>query len=170
MSHFSAASFLALALALGSIAPARAAPTDDQAIRQVIETFRTAIIDKDKARFVPLFLHEKITWQAVMEDNSLARIRAKRPQAIKARVFPDQNWLTFIDGIVADPKRNEETFAGITIDSDGDAASVAFDYVFLYDGKETNHGREYWHLVRTEGGWKIASVIYSITDPTPAKP
>ena len=87
MSHFSAASFLALALALGSIAPARAAPTDDQAIRQVIETFRTAIIDKDKARFVPLFLHEKITWQAVMEDGSLARIRAKRPQAIKARVF-----------------------------------------------------------------------------------
>lgn len=169
MSPFSAASFLALALALGSSTPAQAAPTDDQAIRRVIETFRTAIIAKDKASFAPLFLFEKITWQAVMDDAGVTRVKAKRPDAIKAKVFPDETWLTFIDGIVKDPKRNEETFANITIDSDGDAAAVAFDYTYLYDGKETNHGREHWLLVRTESGWKIAAVTYSVSLPPPAK-
>lgn len=169
MPHFSAASFLALALVLGSITPAQAASIDDQAIRQVIETFRTAIITKDKASFAPLFLFEKITWQAVMDDAGVARVKAKRPNAIKAKVFPDETWLTFIDGIVADPKRNEETFANITIDSNGDAAAVAFDYAYLYDGNETNHGREHWLLVRTESGWKIAAVTYSVSLPPPAK-
>ena len=30
------------------------------------------------------------------------------------------------------------------------------------DGKVSNQGREYWQLVRTEQGWKIFSVIYSL--------
>lgn len=164
-----AAGVLALTLAFGAASPTMAAPNDDQAIRQVIETFRTAIINKDKASFTPLFLFEKITWQSVLDDTSLARVKAKSPKAIKARVFPDQTWLTFIDEIAKDPKRNEETFANIVIDSDGSVAAVAFDYAYLYDGKETNHGREHWQLVNTESGWKITAVTYSVILP-PAAP
>ena len=41
-------------------------------------------------------------------------------------------------------------------------ASVAFDYRFLGDGKETNRGQEVWSLVRTDAGWKIVSVIWSL--------
>ena len=33
------------------------------------------------------------------------------------------------------------------------------------DGKQTNWGREKWHLLRTEAGWKIISVIWSVHDP-----
>jgi hypothetical protein len=168
MCHFSATSFLALALALGNSTPAQATLIDDQAIRQVIETFRTAIITKDKARFAPLFLFEKITWQAVLDEASLARIKAKRPATVKADVIPDETWITFIDAIVKDPKPSEETFSNITIDSDGSAATVAFDYVYLYDGKQTNHGREHWQLVNTESGWKISAVTYSLILPPPA--
>ncbi len=55
------------------------------------------------------------------------------------------------------------------IDTDGDLASVLFDYAFLSNGKETNHGKEAWHLLRTQDGWKIASVVWSVNlKPAPA--
>jgi hypothetical protein len=167
MNHLAALCF-GLLLVSGVTTDAHAAPTDDADIRAVVETFRTAIINKDKASFAPLFLFETITWQSVMDDASLAQVKAKHPKAVKARFFPDQTWLSFIDEIVADPKRNEETFANITIDTDGDAAAVAFDYAYLYDGKETNHGREHWQLVRTDSGWKITAVTYSVILAAPA--
>lgn len=102
-----------------------------------------------------------------MEDESLTRVKVKRPQAIKARVNPQNTHIAFADSFAKDEKRNEETFSNIKIDSDGDAASVGFDYVYLYDGREINRGREYWLLVRTETGWKITSVAYSMILPKP---
>ncbi len=47
------------------------------------------------------------------------------------------------------------------IDTDGTAASVAFDFQFLRNREVRNEGREYWLLVKTEAGWKIASVVWS---------
>jgi hypothetical protein len=41
---------------------------------------------------------------------------------------------------------------------------VSFDYSFHANGVKANWGREMWQLVRTERGWKIFSVIYSIRD------
>ena len=43
-------------------------------------------------------------------------------------------------------------------------SAVSFDYVFYEAGKKTNWGKEMWQLVRTERGWKIFSVIYTIRD------
>jgi len=142
-----------------------------KALHQVVESFRTAILRKDKAAFMDLFFSDKpevITWQAVVDDPSLERIRATRPQAIKARHRPDNNFVAFIDGIVASQDLEEETFHDIRIDTDGEIASVAFDYVFLSNRKPSNSGREMWLLVRTEQGWKITSVVYTIRLPQPA--
>jgi hypothetical protein len=108
----------------------------------VIEAFRTAIIDKDKPKFLALF-----------------------PEAGKANYNPKYSHLGFIDGIVSEPERNEEVFDDIRIDTDGEIASVAFDYRFLQDGRETNRGREAWNLVRTDAGWKIVSVVWSMHWP-----
>ena len=83
----------------------------------------------------------------------------------KARHLPEVNHVTFIDGIVSSPRSSEEVFSGVRIDTDGDIASVAFDYRFLSDGRQTNWGREMWQLVRTEEGWKIISVVWTIHDP-----
>ena len=140
-----------------------------QQIEAVIEAFRTAIIDKDKARFAGLFLHDNITWQDVTGDASLQRIRARRPEATKVRVDPRDTPLSFIDGIVSDPDRSEEKFRNVRIDTDGDIASVHFDYSFHSNDRETNHGEEAWHLVRTDDGWKIASVIWSMNASPPAQ-
>lgn len=131
-------------------------------IEAVIEAFRTSIIDKDKARFVKLFLYEDIPWQDVMSDTDLQRRREKQPDARKVTVSPRDRYLSFIDGIVADTAHTQEQFRNVRIDTDGDIASVFFDYSFHADQRETNHGKEAWHLVRTDDGWKIISVIYSM--------
>jgi hypothetical protein len=143
-------------------AGASTAEAADAQIRAVIEAFRTAIIKRDQPAFERLFLHERITWQPVTSDAALQRILQKHPTAKKVTVDPARTPYSFIAGIVASKNTSEETFDNVRIDSDGDLASVVFDYAFLSNGQETNHGKEAWHLLRTSDGWKIASVIWSV--------
>lgn len=158
---------IALALAL-PLSPARAA-SDNPEIRAVIESFRTSIIQKDRERFLALFVQADVPWQTVVDDKSLAQIKQKRPEAIKARFKRDNNPVEFIDGIVKSKNASEETFSNIKIDSDGEVAAVTFDYAFLSNGRATNSGKECWLMVRTEGGWKITTLAYSVTlAPAPA--
>lgn len=165
---------LALIALASGLLPAQAAHNDPKevaAIHQVVEQFRTSIINKDKPTFVSLFYSDNpqhVVWQFVVDDARLAHVKQTKPDAIKARRIPDNNYLTFIDGITKPGARPvEETFDNVVVDTDGEVASVAFDYAFLAEGKQTNWGREMWHLVRVEAGWKIISVIYTIRDPLP---
>ena len=103
----------------------------------------------------------------MVSDEGLQRVRQKNAQAMKVRINPEKNYLSFIEGIVADPRRSEEKFENVRIDTDGDIASVYFDYSFHADGRKTNYGKEAWHLVNTDDGWKIVSVIWSVI-PVPA--
>ena len=75
------------------------------ALQQVAESFRTSIINKDKTTFMSLFFSDKpeeVTWQSVVDDPSLDAIKLTRPQAIKARRRPDNNFVAFIDGVVTE--------------------------------------------------------------------
>ncbi len=154
-----------------SSSPINAGHSDDlAALLRIVESFQSSIINKDKIAFMNLFFSdnpEAITWQAVVDDPSLEAIKLTRPQAIKARHRPDNNFVAFIDGIVASPDKEQETFSGVQIDTDGEVASVSFDYVYLSNDKISNSGREKWLLVRTEDGWKIISVVYTIRLPKP---
>jgi hypothetical protein len=146
---------------VGTAAEANTADTTAQ-VQAVVEAFRTAIINRDQAAFQRLFLHEHITWQSVKGDEALQRIRQKSPTATKLTVDTSRTPYSFIAGIASDKNSSEETFDNVEIDTDGDLASVVFDYAFLSNGKETNHGKEAWHLLRTADGWKIASVVWSV--------
>ncbi|TDV31044.1 nuclear transport factor 2 family protein [Stenotrophomonas sp. CC22-02] len=158
------------ALCFSACLPAYAvqnAPADIKAIEQVVESFRTSLINKDKPTYMGLFFSDKaedIGWQYVSEDVRLQDIRKAKPDAIKARKIPANNFIALIDGAVASPKPREEEFSNTKIEADGDVASVSFDYSFHDDGVKTNWGKEMWQLIRTEQGWKIFSVIYSIRD------
>ena len=145
--------------------PAFAADTDHAQIRAVIESFRTSIIERDKPRFLALFVQPDLPWQSVLGDASLAKLQKTKPEAIKARYKPTNNPTVFIDGIVSSKNSSEKTFDNIKIDADADVATVTFDYAFLSNGKETNSGKECWLLVRTEAGWKITTLAYSINVP-----
>ncbi|WP_036169862.1 nuclear transport factor 2 family protein [Noviluteimonas dokdonensis] len=141
--------------------PVAAAEPDHPGIHAVIESFRTAIIQRDKPRFLGLFLQPDAPWQLVNGDATLAQIQKERPQAIKARYKAENNPVAFIDGIVRSERTSEETFSNIRIDGDADVATVTFDYTFKSDGRETNHGTECWLMVRTQDGWKITTLAYS---------
>ena len=145
----------------------RAAESDHPEIRQVIESFRTSIIERDKPRFLSLFLQDNVNWQGVWEDESFARVKLKNPPAMKTRPNSPETHLTFADAFTKDDNRMEETFSNIKIDSDGDVATVVFDYIFFLNDRETNRGKECWLMVRTESDWKILSVAYSKTLPKP---
>jgi len=166
-----------LCLALFASAP-RAAFAENpaesrQRIEAVIKAFGKALVDKDKEGFMRLFLREDITWAGVYTDGSVARYRAglKDP----TRPVPKVQVATprkFIDSIARDPEANTETFENVRIDTDGEMAQVLFDYSFMVGNYRNNWGRESWHMVRTENGWKIASVIWSAEEnpePPPKK-
>lgn len=153
-----------LSLTLLMSLPATAAD-DRVAIQGVIEQFRTAIIAKDQRKFLDTFLHPLVTWQAATSDERLAKESKTDPTALKVFYSPGNTPEKFIDGIVRSTASIEETFADIKIDSDGTVAAVAFNFEFLRNGKAINTGREYWLLVKTADGWKIAAVTWSRNTP-----
>jgi hypothetical protein len=172
MSPLKNLAFVALASLSASLQPAMAVhndPGDVAAIREIVEAFRTSIINKDKATFVELFFSDKpehVTWQMVDDDTRVARFKEFAPEASRVVRWPGNTYLGMIDAaIAADSGSIEEVFRDVTIDTDGLVASVNFDYSILRDGEEAHWGREMWHLVNTEGGWKIISVIWSQRDP-----
>ncbi len=157
----------ALALALASPMPAQSAPTYTQAraeqdLRTVIHTFGKAIISKDVKRFLALFAEGPVTWRRVNSDARLARLGET---ATKAGFDAGNTPRTFIARIAQSPHRYEELFNNIRIDHDRDVAAVTFDFVYAVNGRAINAGKESWHLVRHQTGWRIVSVIYSNNDP-----
>ncbi len=172
MKSILAASAVALGLLLAAPpALAQTPAADKQQIEAVVETFRTAIIKKDTASFLPLFLHEGITWTGVITDASIERIYANRPDPKLKRPakYRNSSPRSFIESIVKDPEQLEETFANLRIDSDGDVAQVWFDYSFVVSDYKQNWGKESWQMVRTDTGWKIAAVVWSMEfNPAPA--
>lgn len=147
-------------LSLTALAQA-AAPKDHAAIRAVIKQFQTAIIQKDKPGFLALFAHPPITWRTVFGDAMLKKIRQRHAGADKAPFNPWHDYRRFIDFVSAHKGPVEETFRNVRIDSDGDVASVDFDYTFRMDEHETNRGQESWQLLHTDAGWRIVSVVWS---------
>lgn len=138
---------------------------DTETVEAVVEAFRVAVIDKDKTRFLKLFMDGNTAWQSAVGDANLRKLRKLReskPQAVKVRIDPKDNHRSFIDSIVADKARQEEKFRNVRIETDGDIASVWFDYSYHDGDRETNHGKEAWQLLRTDDGWKIISVIWSV--------
>jgi hypothetical protein len=158
-------------LLFGMNLPASAQVADNgrQQIEGVVEAFRTAIIDKDKDKFMGLFLRDTTWITSVTErsrDLTMARHTGKpRPPKTDVPGTPR----SFIERIAARNNRSEETFDNVRIDTDGEVAQVWFDYVFKLDDYAANWGKEAWQLVRTDAGWKIVSIIWS-TEFNPAPP
>ena len=165
---------LTACLLFGMYLPASAQVADNgkQQIEAVVEAFRTAIIDKDQAKFMQLFLREDITWMTSVTEHSRDLMMARRsdktaprPAKTAAQGTPRE----FIAGIARADGPREETFDNVRIDTDGEVAQVWFDYKFKRGDYASNWGKEAWQLVRTDTGWKIVSVIWT-TDFNPVLP
>lgn len=139
-------------------------PADSrQQIEGIIETFRQAIVNKDTAGFMKLFLRDDITWTAVYTDGSVDRYNAtlKDPKEPRSPKVQSSSPRKFIENIARARETRAETFSNVRIDTDGEIAQVWFDYTFMVGDYKNNWGKESWQLVRTEAGWKIAAVVWS---------
>lgn len=153
---------LGVALLLAVVTPAQAQTGDEAAIRAVIETFRTAIIAKDKVALNRLPASDGISFLSAIDPATLARVRQRRPEAKRLQIG---SYAEFVAEITTSKVAQEEIFSNITIRSDGSVAAVTFDYDFRENGVVTNSGLESWGMVHGDDGWKIASIIYSASIP-----
>jgi len=139
-----------LAMALSGCQSATVAPDGWPGHRHdivsVLKSFSQALAEKDKPLYMSLFFSDKpeeVGWQHVSEDTRLAQIRKTKPDAIKARKLPGNNFIGLIDESVGTVESREERFFNVKIDTDGEIASVLFDYEFYAAGKKTNWGKEH---------------------------
>jgi len=146
-------------------APLHAADSGPQAdvaaIRQVVQQFQAAIVAHDGKAIGSLFLQDHDSWLSVFDAPTLAKARQRHPDIKKVVRSTRQKFAEFVQ---ASPNAIEERFYNVRIDTNGAVGSVYFDFDFLEDGKVTNRGAETWQMVRTEDGWKISSMLYSIGD------
>jgi hypothetical protein len=143
-------------------------PPPQSAIEGIIAEFRSAITSKDKERFLSLFLDpNRTSWQAVNGDSVVKTKRTADPNVVKAKSNPNATPASFIETVASRAAASEEIFDNIRIGGDTDVATVSLDYRFKLDGRVKNTGTEHWLLVRTEQGWRITSVNWSIETYTP---
>lgn len=149
---------LLVLLALVASVPCAAADSPKAEIEQVVTRFQGALKNHDRVALASLFLTDSKAWWNVLGDESYSKVKAKHPEATR---YKASTWQEFADYVGSTKASIEERFHNVRIETDGSVASVYFDFEFVADGKVGNRGAETWQLIRTDDGWKIASMLYS---------
>ena len=158
------------ALAEGPAVPQAATPARHQsaedlaAIRAVLDRFMEAIARKDARALSALVLHSRITFTTIEPQAAVDEVR--RFDAHFDGVGQG-GFTRFARYVATSKERLEERFSNVEIALDGPLASVTFDYVFLEDGKASNHGLEHWLLRKVDGAWRIFSVVWTVNEGGP---
>ncbi len=146
------------ALAVNGLAQNKLTETKNVAeLNAVLTSFMKSIRNKDMETFYSLFHEEPVVWIGVYKVNS-HRNRLQKDNNIKD--YKSGSYQNFFQNIR--DNKIEERYYNLEIAEDGYIASLTFDYSFWRDGKKGNWGKESWGLIKTNGQWKITSVIYSI--------
>jgi hypothetical protein len=134
---------------------------DKKEIHKVLNTFMECLVKKDSIKFYNLFHTDPVVWVGVTQQKTYADELKKESTAkdnFKA------NYKSFYRHFYS--KEIEEKFYNIQIHEDGYIASIIFDYSFWEKGKKSNWGKESWAMIKTNGQWKITSVLFSTEDET----
>ena len=134
----------------------------------VVEEFRRSIRDKDWSAFETLFLEADTPWIGTVAEAGRARYEA-------AGILDDDGLYRvtraeFQERIDGRDAVSDEVFERIEIEVVDGFSTLLADYEFVSDGVVKNHGVESWTLVDTFSGWKIVSVLYSMTPGARPKP
>lgn len=125
-----------------------------------------SLVKKDIKAFYGLFNEGPVVWIGVYKEKS-QNSRVQKDSSLKSKDFKVGDYKTFYKNLF--DANVEEKFYNIVIEEDGYIATVAFDYSFWRNGKKGNWGKESWGLIKTNGQWKITSVIYSIENESVEK-
>lgn len=128
-------------------------------ILELINVYSESVIKKDSVAFYNLFNDGIVTWCASLKEKSQAKEIEKGAKARDS--YFSGSYKGFMRGLYK-YESTEDKFDTIKIIEDGTVASVTMDYSFWANNKMTNWGGKYLSLIKRDGKWKIASVIYSL--------
>ncbi|GAB2999009.1 nuclear transport factor 2 family protein [Psychrosphaera aestuarii] len=139
-------------------------------IKEVIATFEQSIINKDKDTFLSLFIDPEAPMYGIVSPKTMVLRRAGVAEINKRdnkNFVATRYWTTSAKKLIAMSSNNkgpvEERISNVKIQTDGNIASVFFDYEFYKNNKKVHWGQENMQMIQTNQGWKIASVVYSFT-------
>lgn len=131
---------------------------DKQQIEQLLQLFMTSIEKKDTSTLFSLFVDVPVSWVAVWKPETFKQLQKTKPNE---PVVEYRNYKTWVAGLMRD-RLYQEKFTNPVISEDGTIGAVTFDYSFWANNQKGNWGKESWGLVKVNGQWKIASVLFSV--------
>ena len=132
--------------------PARA--TDTAAVREIAEAALAAITIEDWGALTDLMVDETVIVAAV-ERQGTHQYRARTPEQ-------ERNGPTDVDIV----ERGFDPDVRVA----GNVGLVWFPYDLYVDGEWSHCGVDVFTLIRTDAGWRIASLIYSVEQPPACRP
>ena len=133
--------------------------SEQKEIHKVLDAFMECLVKKDSTKFYSLFHAEPIVWVGVTHQKTY---EDELKNDSKAKDNFTANYKSFYRCFYT--KEIEEKFYNVQILDNGYIASVIFDYSFWEKGKKMNWGKESWAMIKTNGQWKITSVVFSTED------
>jgi hypothetical protein len=133
---------------------------DVNAIKQLTQDFRAALVAKDVRQLSTLVVGENILFASPASPEKVKMVNDK--QDVNFDGVPVGGFGQFAQFVSTTPGAIEERFYNMQVVQDGHLAWVRFDFEFLLDTKVTNYGIETWQVLKTPGDkWKILSNIWS---------
>jgi len=127
-------------------------------LRKVLDTFMISLKTKDSTSLYNLFYDGNVTWVGVYKDKTQQKRIEKDTNALNYKIADYKTWFrSTTKGSI-----KEEKFYNVNIDTDGNIASITFDFSFWAGGRKGLWGKESWGLVKIKNEWKITSVIFSM--------
>ena len=136
-------------------------------VMAVKDAFSEALIKKDTATLKSLFFSE-MSWVLALHNKSLELAQKNNPGMTSNVMVQDPMASMFRNPYMKDVAISE-SFRHPRLVTDGVIANLWFNYTFEMNKAPSNWGTESWHLVKTQGKWKIVHLIYS-AKLTPAQP
>ncbi len=115
-------------------------------IRAFMDEYLRLHAAKDMANWVKTFLPEA----AIVRTADDGKVITYKPAELAKSIADEATKL----------ESQHETFEDIAIDVEGDAASYAGTWRLFHNGKELRDGRAWYTMVRREGKWQIASLVW----------
>lgn len=148
-------STILLLVVVSNTAAAQSTSSDEAAIRDVVTAFSDAIIERDEAGMLDLFIAPTAVFASVRGDGSSGRVQVTDAAG-------------FASTIANETDAMREDFFDIDIQIGETTATMMAPFDFVINDQILNHGYETWSLLRIGGEWKIASVVWSSNGPRTA--
>lgn len=127
-------------------------------INILLSDFMKAIQNRDSVSMYSFFADVPVTWVGVWKPATQKQRLQKDKTALGYKVSDFKTWFRAVSASGS----KEEKFRNPVIVVDESIGSVTFDYSFWVNGKKGNWGKESWGLIKQNGAWKIASVLFSM--------